>query len=62
MSQNDRIAAYLKKGNSLTPLTALKKFDCWALSSRIANLNARGMNIKAELVKKNGKQFAKYSL
>jgi len=62
MSQNQRIANYLKAGKTLTPLQALSKFDCWALSSRIANLNREGMGIKMKLVEKNGKRFAMYYL
>jgi hypothetical protein len=60
MSQNDRIASYLKAGKTLTPLQALAKFDCWALSSRVSDLNKRGMDVKMDLVKKGKKQFAKY--
>ncbi len=62
-SQNERILNYLKKGGHLTPLKALKLFDCWSLSSRIANLNANGRIIKSELVKvKGGKMVSKYSM
>ena len=60
MTQNQRIAKHLKAGKSLTPLQALAKFDCWALSSRIANLNAQGMGVKMKLVEKNGKRFGMY--
>lgn len=62
MSQNKQIANYLKAGKTLTPLQALAKFDCWALSSRVSDLNRRGMGIKMELVRKGRKQFAKYYL
>lgn len=63
-SQNERILEYMLKGGSLTPLSALKKFDCLALSSRISDLRRLGKyNIKSELVKtKSGKLVSKYSI
>jgi len=62
MSQNTLILTHLKKGKTLTPLQALRLFDCWALSSRISNLKSDGHKIKTEMVTKNGKTFARYSL
>jgi len=35
VSQNKAILAYLRKGNSITPLTALNRFSCFRLSARI---------------------------
>lgn len=62
MSQNDEILAYLKAGNSLTPLDALNLFNCWALSSRVADLNKPEKIIGSQMVKdeKTGKRYAKY--
>ena len=62
MSQNNLILKHLKKGKTLTPLQALRLFDCWALSSRISNLKADGHNIKTEMITNKGKTFARYSL
>lgn len=62
MSQNQRILNYLKKGKSLTPLQALRLFDCWALSSRISNLKDEGHKIKTEIIRTKDKHFARYSL
>lgn len=62
MSQNQRILNYLKKGKTLTPLQALRLFDCWALSSRISNLKDEGHNIKTEIIRTKDKHFARYSL
>ncbi len=62
MSQNQAIKNHLQKGKSLTPLQALDKFNCWALSSRISNLRAEGLNVKVEYIIKGGKHFAKYYL
>jgi len=64
-SQTKRILNYLLSGKSLTPMQALKKFGCWALSSRISNIKAmERYNIKSELVsiKGNSKRVAKYSI
>lgn len=63
-SQNQRILNYLLKGGSLTPLKALRLFDCWALSSRISDLNKLGKYvINSELITvKGGKRVSKYSI
>lgn len=63
-SQNKQILDYLKSGKSLTPLEALSLFDCWALSSRIANLKQEGYDIVTEMIndEKTGKRYAKYHL
>lgn len=62
-SQNERILNYLQKGKSLTPLAALRLFDCWALSSRIAEINKPSRIVKSELVKvKGGKMVSRYSM
>ena len=62
-SQNKQIKAWLESGKSLTPLDALKMFNSLRLGARVFNLkNDYGMNIKTEMVKENGKRFARYSL
>jgi hypothetical protein len=50
-NQEERILAYLQKGNKLTPMQALKKFECWALSSRISNLRKEGHPIETEIIR-----------
>lgn len=67
-SQNQRILEYLKTGKTLTPLQALQLFNCWALSSRIAELNkilrdeGNGAKIECKLIKgEDGKKFGEYS-
>lgn len=60
-SQNLCILGYLSSGKTLTPLQALNKFDCWALSSRVSELNKQGHRIKSELVKVGNKVVARYS-
>ena len=62
-SQNKQIKAWLESGKSLTPLDALNMFSSFRLGARIFDLkNDYGMNIKTEMVKENGKRFARYSL
>ncbi len=38
-SQTKRILAYLKDGNTITPMEALKKFSCFRLGARIAEIS-----------------------
>lgn len=60
MSQEFQIEHYLRSGHSLTPIEALNMFGCFRLSGRILNLRQQGLDIKTEIVKQNGKRFAKY--
>lgn len=63
-AQSKRILEYLQKGNSLTPLEALKMFDCMRLGARVYDLKNQGHNIVTEMVKdrKSGKIYACYRL
>jgi len=63
-SQNNRILKYLKRGYSITPLYALKRFGCFRLASRISDLKKDGVKIRREMVndKYTGKHYAKYFL
>jgi len=64
MSQTSRILAYLKKGNSITPLDGLKLFGTLRLSGRIHDLKRAGIPIGKEMVndRLNGKRYARYWL
>lgn len=62
-SQCAKILAYMKKGNPITQMEALKKFKCFRLASRIHDLRERGENIMVERVKTpSGKYVAQYKL
>lgn len=67
-SQNGRILRFMLLGGSLTPLKALRLFDCWALSSRISDLRKLGRtDIKSEIIavrgkKKSTKHVSRYSI
>lgn len=61
-SQNKQIRKYLESGYSITAIDALNLFGCFRLASRIYDLKQQGMDIKSELVYKNGKRFAQYRI
>lgn len=48
-------------GKSITPMGALKLFNCWALSSRVSEIQ-KTHKVKSELIERNGKRFSKYSI
>lgn len=62
MNQKQQIAKYLSKGKTITPMDALKKFGCFRLAARIADLRNDGLNIATKIVTKQGKSYASYSL
>ena len=63
MSQAKTLLAALKRGEKLTVLTALKKYNTFALSQRMGDLIRAGHRIKPEMIKlRNGKRIARYSL
>lgn len=61
-SQNSRILKHLMSGKRLNPIQALTKFGCFRLASRINNLKMQGFDIKTDLITREGKRFAQYSL
>lgn len=62
-SQNARILGHLAHGRNLTPLSALRLFDCLRLGGRIHELRGRGHKIKSEMVTlSNKKRVASYFL
>lgn len=50
MTQNDAIYHYLRKGNTLTPLEALRKFGTLRLAARIADLRDSGVPVESEMI------------
>lgn len=61
MSQTDQILKHLKRA-PLTPLQALQKYGIYRLAARINDLRRRGYQIKTKLKRRNGKEFASYSM
>lgn len=63
MSQSDMILDALLRGETLTPLEALKLYGCLRLGARIWDLRQQGHNIIMEMVTTmNGKHVAQYSM
>lgn len=63
-SQRAKILAHLQKGYSVTPISALEKFQCFRLGARIWDLKDKGHQIETDMVddKKTGKRYASYRL
>jgi hypothetical protein len=61
--QAEKILAYLKAGNRITPLESLELFGCFRLGARIYDLKQAGYRIESEMVKvPSGKRVASYKL
>ena len=61
-SQAQQIKQHLLDGNKITPIDALTLFGCFRLGARIFDLKSDGMAIKTDIIEKDGKRFAEYSL
>jgi len=62
-SQCARILGHLAHGKKLTPISALRLFDCLRLGGRIHELRRRGHKIRREMIDlANGKIVAQYFL
>lgn len=64
LTQKQMIRQWLEDGKTITPLTALKEFNCLSLAQRIKNLRDEGMQIRTTFKTdyKSDKTFAEYSL
>lgn len=60
MSQTTDIEKHLKSGKTLTAIQALNKFNCFRLASRIDELRKQGMAIQTEMIRRDGKRYARY--
>jgi hypothetical protein len=61
MTQNQQILNHLRKG-TITPLEAAKQYGIMCLAERVRDLREKGHKILTTKEKKNGKQYARYSL
>ncbi len=61
MSQREQILAALRRGESISPMDALRRFRCFRLAARIADLRRDGWQISSELVVEP-QRFARYKL
>ena len=61
-TQSDQILNYLQSGKAITPIDALNMFGCFRLGARVYDLKQKGHIIKTEIIRKDGKNYASYSL
>ncbi len=61
-STKDRILKYLLSGRKLTFLKAWERFNTLSIRERVRDLRREGYPIESEIVYKNKKRFAVYSL
>lgn len=62
LTQRDQILEHLLRGESLTPITALELFGCFALSQRVGELKRMGHDIETVPVANGRKRYASYRL
>jgi len=62
MSQNEQVLDRLQRGKSLTPLQALRYYDCMRLAARVGELREKGHDITTTIVQRGSKRFASYAL
>jgi hypothetical protein len=63
MNQNYLILNHLEAGNPITPMDALKLFNCFRLGARIYELKRMGHQISARKINTlSGKKVAEYRL
>lgn len=62
MTQKEQILQHLTEIGPITPIEALEKYGCFRLGARIADLKKEGVAIRTDIVARNGKRFAQYSL
>ena len=61
-SQGARILATLRRGNSITPIEALRQYGCFRLAARIYDLRKIGFDIVTIREHSNRKQCARYRM
>ena len=62
MNQSEILLCALKRGECLTTLDALQKYNIMAVSQRFTELQRKGYPIKSELIKlPSGKRVSRYS-
>ena len=61
MKQTETILRHLQEG-PITGLEALDTYGIFRLASRISDLRKSGHKIKTEMIKRNGKKYAMYTL
>lgn len=62
MTQTNLILSALKRGEKLTPITALKRYGCFRLAARIQDLRDNGVPVNTTMVRVGESRVARYSL
>lgn len=62
MTQTNLILSALKRGEKLTPITALKRYGCFRLAARIQDLRDNGVPVNTTMVRIGESRVARYSL
>lgn len=62
MSQKQQVLNHLKRHGSITPMQAYSRYQITCLAERCRDLRESGHAIVSEMVKRNGKRFARYKL
>ena len=62
MSQSTAILHDLQHGARLTQLEAYTRYRCTRLAARVDDLKRAGYPVHAEMVERNGKRIAEYSM
>lgn len=62
LSKQEKVRNHLKKHKQITSWFAILKFRVTRLAVIISRLREEGMNIKTEMVYKNGVSYANYKL
>lgn len=60
-SQCQQIEAWMRAGNTLTVMEAIKRFGCYALSQRCTDLRRRRVPVKSvPITTRSGKRISMY--
>jgi hypothetical protein len=63
MTQTDQILAYMKRGNPINPMGALRLFKSFRLAARIKELKGWGYRIERQMrTSRDGSRYAEYTL
>lgn len=63
MTQTHQILRYMKRGNSINPIVALRLFKSFRLAARIRELKEWGYKIDRQMrLSRDGARYAEYSL
>lgn len=59
-TQTDHLLRHLQRGHSVSPLLALNRWGIFRLAARVYGLRQAGVSVRTEMVRRNGKHYARY--